>query len=109
MIVRHILTGRQGSSSGNAEHIGSKFEAFNYRSVIVTKLDETIRTGNVIGVLSEKAKAVSYITTGQKVPTDIRKASVVQFLINLEGFRVNRLKLEEKFPETGQEQMQQWR
>ena len=86
-----------------------QFESFNYKSVVVTKTDETVRTGNVIGALSEKAKAVSYITNGQKVPTDIKKASVVQFLINLEGFRVNRIKMEEKFPDKGHEQMQQWR
>jgi flagellar biosynthesis protein FlhF len=71
-------------------------------------MDETIRTGNIIGALSERAKPVSYMTTGQKVPTDIRKASVIQFLINLEGFKVNRIKLEEKFPDKGQEQMQKW-
>jgi len=91
------------------KEILQQFEAFNYRSVIVTKMDETIRAGNVIGSLAEKGKSVSYITNGQKVPTDIQKASVVQFLINLEGFRVNRIKLEEKFPEKGQGQMQQWR
>jgi len=85
------------------------FESFNYKSVIVTKMDETMRVGNIIGALSEKAKALSYITNGQKVPTDIRKASVIQFLINLEGFKVNRIKLEEKFPDNSQEQMQQWR
>ena len=91
------------------EEILKTFEPFNYRSVIVTKMDETIRIGNIIGALSEKARPVSYITNGQKVPTDIRKASVIQFLINLEGFKVNRIKLEEKFPERGLELMQQWR
>jgi len=91
------------------EEILKTFEPFNYKSVIVTKMDETIRIGNIIGSLSEKGKAVSYITNGQKVPTDIRKASVVQFLINLEGFRVNRVRLEEKFPEKGLEQMQKWK
>jgi len=85
------------------------FEAFDYRSVLVTKMDETIRCGNIIGVLAEKGKGISYVTNGQKVPTDIRKASVVQFLINLEGFRVNRVKMEVKFPNKGQEQMQKWR
>ncbi|MCL2093198.1 MAG: flagellar biosynthesis protein FlhF [Treponema sp.] len=84
------------------------FECFNYRSVIVTKLDETIRTGNIIGALAEKGKAVSYITNGQKVPTDIQRAQVIQFLINLEGFRVNRIKLEDRFPPTGNEHMQKW-
>jgi flagellar biosynthesis protein FlhF len=85
-----------------------QFEPFNYRAVIVTKLDETIRVGNVISALAEAGKPVSYITNGQKVPTDIRKASVVQFLINLEGFKVDRAGIGEKFPEDGAEQIQQW-
>jgi flagellar biosynthesis protein FlhF len=104
----HLVVAATTKSSDLAE-IFRHFESFNYRSVIVTKIDETIRTGNVIGVLSEKAKPVSYITDGQKVPTDIKKASVIQFLINLEGFKVNRIKLEERFPQKGQEQMQKWR
>jgi flagellar biosynthesis protein FlhF len=86
-----------------------QFEPFNYRSVIVTKLDETIRAGNVIGALAEKQKSVSYITNGQKVPADIRKASPIQFLTNLEGFKVNRVKLEAKFPGGDAEQMREWR
>ena len=91
------------------EGILKTFEPFNYKSVIITKMDETIRIGSIIGALSEKAKPVSYVTNGQQVPTDIRKASIIQFLINLEGFKVNRIKLEEKFPEKGLEIMQQWR
>ena len=84
------------------------FEAFNYKSVIVTKMDETIRTGNIISALSERAKPISYITNGQKIPEHIRKASVIQFLTNLEGFKVNRIKFEEKFPDKGKDQMQEW-
>jgi flagellar biosynthesis protein FlhF len=85
------------------------FEAFNYKSVIVSKMDETIRTGNVISALSERAKPISYITTGQTIPTDIRKASVIQFITNLEGFKVNRKKFEDKFPDKGKDQMQEWK
>jgi flagellar biosynthesis protein FlhF len=91
------------------KEIMQQFEPFNYRSVIITKLDETIRAGNVIGALAEKQKAVSYITNGQKVPTDIQKASSIQFLTNLEGFKVNRVKLESKFPGSDAEQIRQWR
>jgi len=91
------------------EEIFKTFEPFNYKSVIVTKIDETIHIGNIIGALSERVKPVSFVTNGQKVPEHIRKASVVQFLINLEGFKVNRVKLEEKFPDRGNELMQQWR
>lgn len=97
------------TKASDLREILQQFEPFNYKAVIITKLDETLCTGNVISALSEKGKKVSYITNGQKVPTDIRRASVVQFLINLEGFRVNRVKMEEKFPDKGQEQMQQWR
>jgi len=104
----HLVVAATTKSSDLAE-ILRHFEPFNYLSIIVTKIDETIRTGNVIGALSEKAKSVSYITDGQKVPADIKKASVVQFLINLEGFVVNRVKIEERFPYKGLEQMQMWR
>jgi len=84
------------------EEILKTFEPFNYRSIIITKMDETIHIGNIIGALSEKAKPVSYVTNGQEVHyAYISKASVVQFLTNLEGFKVNRIKLEEKFPEKG--------
>ena len=86
------------TKSSDIEEILKTFEPFNYKSVIVTKMDETIRIGNIIGVLSEKANPVSYITNGQEVQAYLHKASVIQFLINLEGFKVNRMKLEEKFP-----------
>ena len=103
------LTVAATTKFSDIKEIFRHFESFNYRSVVVTKMDETIRTGNVIAALAERTKPVSYITNGQKVPTDIRRASVVQFLINLEGFKVNRIKLEKKFPDKGNEQMQQWR
>jgi flagellar biosynthesis protein FlhF len=93
------------TKTSDIEEILKTFEPFNYKSVIITKMDETMRIGNIIGALSEKAKPVSYITNGQEVHADIRKASVVQFLINLEGFKVNRVKLEEKFPDRGDELM----
>jgi flagellar biosynthesis protein FlhF len=74
-----------------------QFEPFGYRSVIVTKLDETNRVGNVLSALWEKGKAVSYITDGQTVPVDIKKASVISFLTSLEGFRINRERIENRF------------
>ncbi|MDR2534698.1 MAG: flagellar biosynthesis protein FlhF [Treponema sp.] len=85
-----------------------QFEPFNYRSVIITKLDETIRVGNVISALSDLGKSVSYITDGQKVPANIQKATIVRFLINIEGFQVNRAKIEARFPTDEAEQIQ-WR
>ncbi|MDR1390266.1 MAG: flagellar biosynthesis protein FlhF [Treponema sp.] len=66
-----------------------QFEPFNYRAVIITKLDETERTGNIISALAEAKKSAAFITDGQTVPSDLEKASRRRFLINLEGFVVD--------------------
>jgi flagellar biosynthesis protein FlhF len=96
------------TTSSNLLETLRQFEPFNYQSVIITKLDETVRVGNVLSALAEKGKSVSYITDGQGVPKDLQRANVVHFLTNLEGFRVNRQKIEEKFPVDKSDQ-NQWR
>jgi len=90
------------------EEIMRQFEPFNYRSVILTKMDETDRIGNIISALAEKRKCVSYVTDGQTIPMDIRRASVARFLVNLEGFNINREKIEERFP-SGEADQFKWR
>jgi flagellar biosynthesis protein FlhF len=79
-----------------------QFAPFNYQSVVITKLDETIRVGNVISALFADGKEAAYITDGQPVDKHIHRASVVRFLINLEGFRIDRDKIEQKFPPSGE-------
>jgi flagellar biosynthesis protein FlhF len=102
------LTLAATTKSSDIKEIMQQFEPFSYRSVLVTKLDETIRVGNVISALAERRKSVSYITDGQKVPNNIQTASVVRFLINIEGFHVNRAKIESRFHQDESEQIQ-WR
>jgi len=97
-----------GTKTSDIEDIMRQFEPFNYKSVILTKMDETDRIGNLISALAEKNKSVSYVTNGQTVPVDIRRASVVNFLINMEGFNVNREKIEERFPSGDADQFK-WR
>ncbi|AEF84130.1 flagellar biosynthesis protein FlhF (Flagella-associated GTP-bindingprotein) [Treponema primitia ZAS-2] len=75
-----------------------QFAPFNFQSVVITKLDETVRVGNVISALEAEGKPVAYITDGQPVDKHIHRASVVRFLINLEGFRINREEIEQRFP-----------
>lgn len=74
-----------------------QFEPFDYRAVVLTKLDETDRVGNAVSVLAEKGKQVSYMTTGQRVPQDIERADPVKLLMRLEGFRPDRISLEERY------------
>ena len=83
----------------NLRNIMQNYEPFGYSSVIVTKCDETTCFGNIISVLSEKRKAISYFTDGQVISRNIQKANVVDFLIRLSGFTVDRIHIEDKFGE----------
>jgi flagellar biosynthesis protein FlhF len=94
--------------TSDMEDIMRQFEPFNYKSIILTKMDETDCYGNIISALAEKRKCISYITNGQAVPEDIRRASVARFLINLDGFKVNRDKIEKRFP-SGEADQFRWR
>jgi flagellar biosynthesis protein FlhF len=102
------LTAAATTKTSDLEEILRQFEPFNYQSVIITKLDETSRIGNVISILAERGKTVSYVTDGQKVPSDIQRASALQFLMNLEGFKINRAKIEARFPRDRSDQIE-WR
>ncbi len=88
------------TKSSDIEEILRQFEPFRYRAVIVTKLDETSRAGNVLGPLIERQKAISYITDGQLVPQDLEAATVTRLLRGLDGFRIDRERLEQRYAET---------
>jgi flagellar biosynthesis protein FlhF len=86
------------TKTGDLRNILKQYESFKYKSVIITKLDETDRAGNLISVLSEENKSISYITTGQTFfKDDIEQATVIRLLINLEGFAVDRHALVDHF------------
>ena len=87
------------TKASDLNNIFRNYEPFGYNSIIVTKWDETTQIGNVISVLYDKHKTVSYITDGQHVPANIRKASVIDFLVSLKGFNIDRSHIEDKFGE----------
>ena len=85
------------TKSSDMAAILRQFEPFGYAAVVLTKLDETDRVGNALSVLAEKGKALSYMTTGQRVPQDIERGGPIKLLMRLEGFRPNRVALEERY------------
>jgi flagellar biosynthesis protein FlhF len=93
----HLVLAASTKSSDITE-ILRQFEPFGYQSVLITKLDETFRVGNVISALADKKKAVSYVTFGQDVPNDLESATMGRFLLSLDGFRIDREKLDGRFP-----------
>lgn len=108
--MREVLEGAGGQSEihlavsattkvSDINEILKQFEPFDYSSVVLTKIDETMRVGNIVSVMWERGKKVSYVTDGQGVPDDIERAGVVRFLKTLEGFSLSPEKLREKFSE----------
>lgn len=87
------------TKASDLQNIFRNYEPFAYESVIITKCDETKQYGNVISVLWDRHKSVSYITDGQRVPRNIRRADIIEFLKNLSGFDVDRVHIEDKFGE----------
>lgn len=49
------------------------YKPLNYNNIIITKLDETTTYGSVLNILETGKKPLSYVTTGQNVPDDIKR------------------------------------
>lgn len=68
--------------------IMKQYAIFNYKSLIITKFDETSYVGNVFSIMAEKKIPITYVTTGQAVPQDFVQADGEMFLKKLQGFSV---------------------
>ncbi|WP_407400869.1 hypothetical protein [Treponema sp.] len=90
------LTVTAGVSVEDFENIIRNFESFNFKSIIITKCDETQTFGRVISVLSERKKPVSWITTGQEVLYTIQRADPMWFVSRLKGFKFNEKDVEKR-------------
>jgi len=55
----------------NATAVIEKFSEFRVDRVILTKMDEAVSFGMVLGVLERTRQKLSYVTAGQDVPDDI--------------------------------------
>lgn len=52
------------------------YKKINFQNIIITKLDETTTYGSVVNILKYTSKPISYFTTGQNVPDDIKMLTV---------------------------------
>lgn len=82
------------SATATEESILSAYRKFHPISIdrlLFTKLDESVYYGMIYNVMKKTNKAVSYFTTGQKVPEDIELAEVerlVDLILNLEKVKL---------------------
>ena len=48
------------------------YKPLNYNNIIITKLDETSTYGSILNIVESAKKPISFITTGQNVPDDVK-------------------------------------
>jgi flagellar biosynthesis protein FlhF len=51
-----------------------RFCVFDFDKIVLTKLDEAVKSGILLDVLAQVGKELSFITTGQEIPQDIEIA-----------------------------------
>jgi len=57
------------------KYIIEGYQVLNYNSIIVTKLDETSTYGSILNILESAKVPLSFVSTGQNVPDDIKELS----------------------------------
>ncbi|MHB9938600.1 flagellar biosynthesis protein FlhF [Clostridium sporogenes] len=57
------------------ETIIKGYTILEYENIIITKLDETSTYGSILTILDKGKKPISFITTGQDVPDDIKEGN----------------------------------
>jgi flagellar biosynthesis protein FlhF len=81
----HLVLGASTKYS-DLKNIVEKFSMVKINRLLFTKIDETIRLGNVLNVVNDFKIPVSYMTFGQSVPDDIEPAHCNRIVENiLEG------------------------
>lgn len=67
----------------------NRYKCVNVNRLLFTKLDETVRAGNILNIVNDCRIPVSYFTFGQSVPDDIELAQTTRFVQHLwEGVSV---------------------
>lgn len=61
-------------------NIVRNFKKVSFDKIILTKIDETMTIGPIVSLLTKIPQALSYITTGQNVPEDIREANAYELV-----------------------------
>jgi len=66
------------TKNNDVEAIVNGYKVLNYSNLIITKLDETSTYGSILNILDYAKKPLSFVTTGQNVPDDIKNLTAVE-------------------------------
>ncbi len=83
--VDFILTVSATTKPQEVKRIFKSFDIFDYKNVIITKYDESETIGAIINCCIDMKKGIMFISDGQRVPNDIKKAEVWDVLTKIKG------------------------
>ncbi|MFD3303796.1 flagellar biosynthesis protein FlhF [Alteromonas macleodii] len=72
--IKNLLVLNAGTQLDGINNIIEEFMEFGISGLVLTKLDEVMKMGAAITAVCKNGVPVQYLTTGQKVPSDIEKA-----------------------------------
>ncbi len=82
----HLVVSASASRSCASSAV-EKFDPLGVNRIIFSKLDEAVKLGIVLDVVSKGGAPVSYVTTGQEVPEDISPADAYRLACCVVGER----------------------
>lgn len=91
-----FLTISATTKASDVLNIIKQFTPFEFSGVILTKIDETEKIGNIVSSLYERNMKIALVTNGQIVPGDIQTVTALDLMKYLEGFEVNRERLRQR-------------
>ena len=94
--TRVFLTISATTKASDVLSIIKQFTQFECSGVILTKIDETEKIGNIVSPLYERNMKIALVTNGQMVPGDIQTVTALDLIKHLEGFEVNRERLKQR-------------
>jgi len=73
--IEVFLVVSAGTKKSDLLNINEKYSKLNYKYLLFTKLDETVKLGSIINTLYHLKKPLSYVAFGQDVPKHISIAN----------------------------------
>lgn len=101
VVVNPILVLSATSQFDVLESIYESYKSHDLESIILTKLDEAVKIGPSLSLLIKSKLALSYISTGQRVPEDLviaTKQTVLKELVNAQELNVNKVNSKKIIP-----------
>lgn len=85
--VRTLLVLPASTHFADLDEVVRRFQGARPQGAVLTKLDETGRLGSALSVVSDHQLPLTWVTDGQRIPDDLRRANAAHLVLRLEDLR----------------------